>query len=191
MQALIILIFICFLLLKLYLKKLKTQREIKEAGNKGEEIADERINSILNRDDYLIRNIEINYKNKRTELDKVIINKNGIFIIEVKNYSGTIYGEKDDEYWKKYKVTDAGNTYEKDIKNPLIQLNRQINILSNYLKSKRINIWINGYVYMINSNSPIKDSLIINNINELDKVIHNSNNELSEKEINKIIKLLK
>lgn len=41
------------------------------------------------------------------------MNQYGIFIIEVKNYSGKLVGTEDDYEWQKYHTTPSGNTYFK------------------------------------------------------------------------------
>lgn len=65
----------------------REQREIKSAGNFGEIICRNEIHQILHSDDILINNICLNVDGKETEIDNLIINKNGIFIVEVKNYN--------------------------------------------------------------------------------------------------------
>ncbi len=77
------------------------QREIKDDGNFGEAICKGEIKRIFRSDDILINNICLNINGKETEIDNLIINKNGIFIIEVKNYNGTLYGDIDDFEWGK------------------------------------------------------------------------------------------
>lgn len=62
----------------------------------------------------------------------MVINRYGVFIIEVKNYKGELVGNGDDYEWKKYKTTGAGNTYEKTVKNPIRQVKRQIHMPNCY-----------------------------------------------------------
>lgn len=45
--------------------------------------------------DVYLRNVKVEYDGRPAEIDNVIINQNGIFIIEVKNYSGILYGDED------------------------------------------------------------------------------------------------
>lgn len=165
--------------------------EIRSAGKKGEKLADKRIRSILKEDDYLLSNVNISENGRKTELDKVIINRNGLFIFEVKSHSGEIYGTVSDESWRKYKVSRGGNTYEKLIRNPIIQLKREINILANLLKENKIRVWVNGYVYMLNANSPVSSEYVLNYHLQIDRIIHTkAERELSEEKIKQIIALL-
>lgn len=68
----------------------------KRAGKKGEFFATNVIKSTLREDDLLFTNINISYDGRPAELDNVVVNQYGIFIIEVKNYSGKLVGTEDD-----------------------------------------------------------------------------------------------
>ena len=47
-----------------------------------------------------VRRVEIPKENGKTaQIDLIMINNYGIYIIESKNISGTIYGSEDDKYW--------------------------------------------------------------------------------------------
>ena len=81
----------------------------KRAGRRGEAFAADAIRQVLRDDDYLISNAKVAIHEKETELDNVVINRYGVFIIEVKNYKGELVGNEDDYEWEKYKTTDAGN----------------------------------------------------------------------------------
>ena len=91
----------------------------KRAGRRGEHIATEIIKGVLREGDYLFTNISVSYDGKRTELDNVVVNKYGVFIFEVKNYKGQLYGNEDDYNWEKYKDDGYGNTFVKEVKNPV------------------------------------------------------------------------
>lgn len=169
----------------------REQREIKDAGNFGEAICKSEIKQILRSDDILINNICLNINGKETEIDNLIINKNGIFIIEVKNYNGTLYGDIDDFEWEKRKVSLGGNVFTKEVKNPIRQMKRQTYLLSRYLKDNGIWIWISPYAYFINDNSPVDDESVISDIQELDKIIHKPQEKIyDDKVISKAVKLL-
>lgn len=169
----------------------REQRKIKQAGNKGEAIFSNMIRSILRSDDVLLNNISLSVNSKEAEIDNLIINNNGIFIVEVKNYNGTLYGNADDYEWTKVKISPGGNAFSKKVKNPIKQMRRQIYVLSQYLKENNVRIWINGYAYFINNNSPVDDECVINDIAELDRIIHKQQDKLYDKKtIHKAIKLL-
>ncbi|MDE5670345.1 MAG: NERD domain-containing protein [Eubacterium sp.] len=167
------------------------QREIKFAGYRGEAIFNNIISNILHSDDILLNNIILDVDGKETEIDYLIINKNGIFIIEIKNYNGKLYGGIDDYEWIKEKVSPGGNVFTKTVRNPIKQTKRQIYILSKYLKNNNIRIWIKGYTYFINHNSPVEDECVISSIHELDQILHEQQDKIyDEKLIHKVTNLL-
>lgn len=185
--VIIALIVLLFLAIRLFRKK-REQREIKSAGNKGEAYFNNMLKSILRDDDVLIRNVCL----QEAEIDSLIINNNGIFIVEVKNYNGRLYGKSDDFEWTKEKVSPGGNVFYKQVKNPIKQVKRQTYKLSQFLKENNIRIWISGYAYFINGNSPVDDESVIYDIDEFDRIIHTPGNKFyDDKLIHKVIKALK
>lgn len=123
-------------------------------------------------------------------MDCVIINKYGVFIIEVKNYVGFITGNEDDYEWQKFKITDSGNVYESSVKNPIKQVKRQVYLLSGYLRSCGINVWIKGYALLINGNSPVNSNYILSTIDDIDKAIHTKDRVILSKDTVEHIKAL-
>ena len=68
--------------------------------------------------------------NDTTQIDHVLISKHGIFVIEVKNYSGLIYGLKDDYQW-----TQVLNSQHKNhFYNPILQNKKHVQAISRCLK---------------------------------------------------------
>lgn len=165
--------------------------ESKRAGRRGEAIATNAIKSVLRDGDRLFTNVEISFDNKPAELDNVIVNQYGVFIIEVKNYKGRLYGSEDDYYWEKYKDDGYGNTFEKSVKNPIKQVKRQTYILAKYLDYYGSHVWVDGYAFLIHGNSPIQSSYILSNSQEIDRTIHTlGRNRLSKQQTEAISKLL-
>ena len=163
----------------------------RRAGRRGEVIVSNAIRSILSDEDILLTNIGISFKGKTAELDNVIINKYGVFIIEVKNYKGRIYGEEDDYEWEKYKDDGYGNVFKKNVKNPIRQVKRQIYILAKYLDYNGEKVWINGYALLVNGNSPIQSKYILSSVKAIERVIHTTGkNELTKKQVENIAKIL-
>lgn len=164
---------------------------VERAGRRGEEVAEDIISNVLRDDDILLTNVELSYEGKRTEADIIVINQNGVFIIEVKNYVGELVGGIDDSEWKKYKTTPGGDVYVKTVRNPIKQVKRQIYIVSSILKARRIKVWVEGYVMLMENNSPVDDKMILRNIHEIDFAIHGATEQIiSKKEIDKIVSIL-
>ncbi len=86
----ILIVLLAILFSKTGLKGYETEK--KRAGRVGERITNVILKEILNDDDVLIPNVKLNYRGKQTELDNLIVNDRGIFIIEVKNWSGDLVG---------------------------------------------------------------------------------------------------
>lgn len=165
--------------------------EYKRVGIRGEIKASNAILSVMRPDDRLFTNVSINYDGRPAELDNVIVNKYGVFVIEVKNYAGVIYGNEDDFEWQKHKTTDAGNTYVKTVRNPIKQVKRQCYLLARYLEYYGTKVWVNGYAILIQGNSPVVSDYILNNIYDVDRVIHTPGRKmLSPKTIDDISRLL-
>lgn len=188
--GLLFILYICAIIIVIKTKRRK--KEIKQAGNDGEKYFNSIITKILNDEDILMNNVELTVDGKKTEIDNLIINANGIFIIEVKNYNGKLYGNADDFEWIKRKVSPSGEIYTKTVKNPIKQMKRQTYILSKYLKNNGFKIWINGYVYFAQNNCPVKDYCVITDINEFEKEIHSEQHKIYDKNtINEVINVLK
>lgn len=188
----IIMLFLLVIVLLIFLLP-RTEEDGKErAGKEGEILAGKMIQQYLNEQDILFNNVEIVVHGRETELDYVVINKNGVFIFEVKNYSGELEGNEDDEYWNKYKISSGNNEYVKEVRNLIKQLKREIYLLKEYLKYYGIDLWINGYVLFVNMNSPIDSDYTINNERELNSILHTRGGQtLNKKQIEKIVNILK
>lgn len=164
----------------------------RRVGRIGEHKATHIISSVLREDDRLFTNVQINYADKPAELDNVIVNKFGVFIIEVKNYNGRLVGNEDDYEWVKYHTTDAGNTYSKTVKNPIKQVKRQIYVLAKFLGYYgSVRVWIEGYALLLHGNSPVVSEYVLSSIQDIDRAVHTPNrNHLTQGHIEEIIKLL-
>ena len=104
------------------------QQEINYVGQEGENyVAKNLANLASNYNGFLFNDFcfedEEGYS---TEIDHILITRGGVFVIETKTNKGTIYGDKDDEYWDCIK-----KEYQEDkkLKNPIIQNQGHINHL--------------------------------------------------------------
>ncbi len=187
-----IILFILVILL-ICLLFIRTEEDEKErAGKEGEILAGKIIHQYLNDQDIILNNVEITVHGKETELDYVVINRNGVFIFEVKNYSGELEGNEDDEYWSKYKISSGNNEYVKEVRNPIKQVKREIYLLKELLHIYGVYLWIDGYVLFVNMNSPIESDYTINDESEIDIILHTKGRQnLNKKQIEKIVNILK
>ena len=158
----------------------------------GELQAKKILNHYLSKNDLLLNNVNISIHGRNTELDYVVINNNGVFIFEVKNFSGKLVGNEDDQYWNKYKISRGNKEYIKEIRNPIKQLKREIYLLKEYLKYYGVDLWIEGYVLFVNMNSPVESEYTVNDKSEIDDILHLRRNQvLTKNQIEKIMSILK
>ena len=144
-------------------------------------------------------NYPLQYKRSRSEIDMIMVGKNGIIIIEVKNHSGTVSGADSDEKWVQYKHYRDGKNTEAEMKNPIKQVTRQRDILKSILHSNGVDAWIDGVVYFSNPLIRLKLSLknkasiVCAGEKELDKFIseYSAPRPLSKKDSEKIVEILR
>ena len=192
MQIIVIIFFVIILFIFLLLSLSSDEHQKRIAGKEGELQAKKILNHYLNENDLLLNNVNISIHGRNTELDYVVINNNGIFIFEVKNFSGKLVGNEDDQYWNKYKISRGNKEYIKEIRNPIKQLKREIYLLKEYLKYYGVDLWIEGYVLFVNMNSPVESEYTVNDKNEIDDILHLRRNQvLTKNQIEKIISILK
>ncbi len=192
MQITVIIFFVIILFIFLFLSLSNGEDQKRIAGKEGELQAKKILNHYLNENDLLLNNVNISIHGRNTELDYVVINNNGIFIFEVKNFSGKLVGNEDDQYWNKYKISRGNKEYIKEIRNPIKQLKREIYLLKEYLKYYGVDLWIEGYVLFVNMNSPVESEYTVNDKSEIDDILHLRRNQvLTKNQIEKIISILK
>lgn len=161
------------------------------AGRRGEEYIGDEIRAVMVEGDHLFSNVAICYGEKEAELDHVVVNAYGVFIIEVKRYSGLLFGEANDFEWKKVHVTKGGNAYEKTEKNPIPQVKREVYILANYLKERGVPVWVEGYAIILGAKNPVNSPVLLKNRAELNRAIHRpSQNVLSRKKVEAVVRIL-
>lgn len=80
------------------------------------------------------------------EVDAVVAGPNGVFVIETKNYKGRLAGREQNRMWLLHKTGRRGGEYTRQVPNPLIQLKKNIFILSKYLKMQESPAWVEGCV---------------------------------------------
>ena len=165
--------------------------EYKRAGRRGEAAAAKVISRVLRDGDRLFTNISIVADGRPAEFDSVVVNRFGVFIIEVKNYNGYIVGGEDDYEWRKYKTTSAGNTYESSVMNPIKQVKRQVYLLAKYLRYFGSDIWVEGYAFLLQDNSPVDSKYLLRTPDDIDRAIHTKRRRmLSDEEIEEIARLI-
>lgn len=108
------------------------------AGKKGEagEERVQRMLSALPSEEYIVLSgVLLPTKSGTTQIDHIVISAYGIFVIEVKNYQGQIYGKKDGDEWKKYI-----NGKEYRFHNPLFQNYAHVKAVAQVIGTSTANI---------------------------------------------------
>lgn len=95
-------------------------------------IGEKKVASILRKlpkDKYTtINNLLVNNNGHTSQIDHIVISEYGIFVIETKNYKGTVYGSEHCEYWTQ---NIYGRKYR--LRNPVLQNYGHIKALKNIL----------------------------------------------------------
>lgn len=87
-------------------------------GTRGENSVRRIIGDTIENQQYVINGIIVSNEGKTSQIDHVVINQCGVFVIETKNYSGEIYGSEKQREWTQ--VLSYGKVKNK-IYNPLKQ----------------------------------------------------------------------
>ena len=173
--------------------------EIKRYGDAGERKAGFILERNLPENYTVIENSIIYYDGEKSEIDNIIVGRGGVFIVEVKNVKGILFGSYEDKYWVQDKVDRYDIEHQKTLYNPVKQTGTHIYRLANYLRDNKIFTHINGAVYFVNPETKLsisgqpKDVPIFtySSTEDLLKYITNGTANLSDKTINKILSLLR
>lgn len=144
-----VLIFIVWLIIKILKiqSSVKRQNEIEQIGKDGEKKVAKILGKSIPDRQYIINNFLFTDENGAScQIDHIVINRNGIFVIETKNYSGIIYGSKTQREWLQ---VQPYKNQEKTFYNPLMQNDTHIYRLSRYLNAK--NLFHNIVVFLDNA----------------------------------------
>lgn len=129
-------------------------------GDKGEALVDKELRKLKEKH-YLLNNYSlfIKKRNSSVQIDHILIHPHGVFVIETKNYYGTIIPSSKGDLW--YKVINNEKTI---ISNPIAQ-NKSHSYYVNNLLDKKYDV-ISIVVYAKN-NAPYMDDENIINLSDL------------------------
>ena len=89
-----------------------SEKESVSIGREGEAVIASILEEIPSKHKKLIHDIVLkNHAEKTTQIDHILINEAGIFVIETKNYKGVIYGTKEGLHWYQYLNRKKFNFY--------------------------------------------------------------------------------
>ena len=155
------------------------------AGKAGEYYAAGVIAGVLRRSDRHFTNVRLSVERRRTEIDNIVINPHGVFIIEVKNYAGTLEGAAGEFEWVETKEA-RGIAEIKPVKNPIMQAKRQAEILESYFRLCGETAAVGYYAILLRGNSPVKSKRILKSVPEVDSALHPPGTRLSAAKVNRL-----
>lgn len=163
------------------------QASISKCGLRGEEETYDLLLS-LPKTYKVLNNIDLEMNGRKGEIDLLVVSEYGLFVIEVKNHSGAIFGKKGQNTWRQEKPQQT-----KYMKNPLHQLDREIRLLREMLGSFNVSVPIQGCVYFANAKKIVTDSnnVIDNGKALIDRIRANADPILKKNQIRKIIRILR
>lgn len=121
----------------------------------------------------------------RSEIDSLVVSKNGIWIVEVKSHIGSIYGEEEDNVWD----YERANGQDDEIENPLKQSYRQMKILKNIFDAKDIDVFVKYCVVFPNASAVcVNSDKVYTSLDRLKQdILLGCNKKISTNELIKIL----
>lgn len=134
---------------------------------------------------YVLNNVGIKDNMGRSEIDSLVVSKNGIWIVEVKSHIGSIYGEEEDNLWD----YERANGQDDEIENPLKQSYRQMKILKNIFDDKGIDVFVKYCVVFPNASAVcVNSDKVYTSLDRLKQdILLGSNKKISTNELIKIL----
>jgi len=161
----------------------------KEVGKNAKEIVTNILGEEMDEEDIGYYDVEIEYDGRTVTFDDVVVNRYGVFIIDGRNYKGTLYGSESDEIW--IKKIDPKSRDGEEIRNPITQIKRKVEIMTDFLIDNGFSVWVDGYVFLANKNSPVESQYVLWDRQDIEYAIHpESKYQLSQKQVSMIERLI-
>ena len=120
------------------------------AGIAGENKA-YRVLSELDDSYYVFRNLIVEYEDKKSEIDIVVIGPTGVFVVETKNIKGRISGDYSNKTWLQRKNHREKAGFSREFYNPIKQVSTHTYRLAKYFRNYGFYVDIRSIVYFSNS----------------------------------------
>ena len=134
---------------------------------------------------YVINNLMLVDNGKSSQIDHILINQNGVFVIETKNYSGRIYGNENQQEWTQ--VLSYGRIKNK-LYNPIKQNATHIFRLKKLLPQET---YISSVVVFVQNNTKYIQAQGVLNLMQLAEYIRaNNGHTLTLNEMSNVYDLL-
>lgn len=132
---------------------------------------------------YVINDYIIETNGKSTEIDHILINTHGVFVIETKNRAGEIYGDDDADEW--VQILGNGNV-KNTFRNPVKQNAAHVAKIQKFLK----NAPIYSVVVFIKNNTDNIQSKHVVPVRDLEQALNSGEHLLSAEQMEKIYEVL-
>ena len=153
-------------------KKYTHKPSAEEKGEFGEQIVNNILGYTIPGKQYLLNNVILEISpGKTTQIDHIFINQYGIWVIETKNWNGTIFGKENDNTWT---VVYNGNN-KKFYDNPIKQNKHHEYFIKHYLGNKAP---ILGLIVFVNGNTKNVNANGVCHANELPYIVQAGANEV-------------
>lgn len=165
MPFLIIIPIVLILILAIYLKRPTTR------GKRGENKVKWVIGETIENEQYVINDLIITNEGKTSQIDHIVINPRGVFVIETKNYSGDIYGNENQREWTQ--VLAYGNVKNK-LYNPLKQNSTHVYCVKKIVGRLPVHslvVFVQNNTYHIEANNVIPLSSLRNALYQGENVL--------------------
>ncbi len=132
-------------------------RSSRDTGAEGELAVIRAIGKDIEGKQYSIHNYQVAINDTTMQVDHIVINSCGLFVIETKNYSGTIYGSEESLHWTQYL---ANGNLENKFYNPIKQNFTHIFNLADILETTELPIY-NLVVFVQNNSCRVQSPHIV------------------------------
>lgn len=124
----------------------RKNRDVYRAGMNGEKLTESVLSTLP--DSYLIvPNVQLRVQQRKGEIDHLVLGDNGIFVVETKNYKGTLSGDVHDGSLTKDKYSSGGTLSTKTVTNPVRQVKRETMMLKDILAEAGIRKRVESLVF--------------------------------------------
>lgn len=108
---------------------------LNNSGRYGEYLAFKKLEKLENSGAKFLFNVYIPKTNgETTEIDMLMISSKGIFVFEIKNYSGWIFGNENQKNWYQTLPAGKGKSHKEVFYNPIMQNESHVNHLYKFIK---------------------------------------------------------
>jgi archaellin len=159
----------------------------KQSANTLGKVGEAKVSSIIGHsvagEKYVFNDYVVLNNDQTSQIDHIVVNKHGVFVIETKNYSGRIYGSEEQQEWTQ--VLAGGNEKNK-FYNPIKQNATHIYNLRKIIK----NVPVHSVVVFVQNNVEFLQTDKVICLTDLSKTLYSGDVVLNSEQIDEIAKKL-